>query len=64
MNDEFPLLPFRSTLGFPAELLAGRHDGRQVAVGFLVGVAWTALFAALYVAGWRRGIRRFQAVAG
>lgn len=57
-------LPFRSTLGFPAELLAGRLDGGQVALGFLVGTVWTSVFAALYVVGWRRGIRRFQAVAG
>ena len=58
------VLPFRSTMGFPVELMAGRLDGGQVAVGFLVGVVWTGVFAALYVVGWRRGIRRFQAVAG
>lgn len=58
------VLPFRSTLGFPVELLAGRLDGDEVAVGFAVGLAWTAAFAVLYVVGWRRGIRRFQAVAG
>lgn len=57
-------LPFRSTLGFPVELMSGRLDGAEVAQGFLVGVAWTAGFALLYVFGWRRGIRRFQAVAG
>jgi hypothetical protein len=27
-------------------------------------VVWAAAFAALYVVGWRHGIRRFQAVAG
>ena len=58
------VLPFRSTLGFPVELMCGRLDGPEVALGFLVGAAWTAGFAVLYVVGWRRGIRRYQAVAG
>jgi ABC-2 type transport system permease protein len=58
------VLPFWSTLGFPVELLAGRLDGGEIAAGFAVGTAWTAAFAALYVVGWRHGIRRFQAVAG
>jgi ABC-2 type transport system permease protein len=58
------VLPFRSTIGFPAELMAGRLDGGEVAVGFAVGVAWTLAFALVYVVGWRRGVRRYQAVAG
>jgi ABC-2 type transport system permease protein len=58
------VLPFRSTLGFPAELMAGRLDGAEAALGFAVGLAWTAAFALLYLVGWRRGVRRYQAVAG
>ncbi|MCY7399868.1 MAG: ABC-2 family transporter protein [Nocardioides sp.] len=58
------VLPFRSTLGFPAELVAGRLSGGEVAVGFAVGVAWTSVLALLYVVGWRRGVRRYQAVSG
>ncbi len=58
------VLPFRSTMGFPVELAAGRLDPGQVVVGFVVGIGWAGAFAALYVLGWRRGIRRFQAVAG
>ncbi|HZB67580.1 MAG TPA: ABC-2 family transporter protein [Ornithinibacter sp.] len=58
------VLPFRYTLGFPVELMSGRLDGPEVAVGFLVGAVWTAGFALFYVVVWRRGIRRFQAVAG
>lgn len=64
LRDVAVVLPFRTTLGFPVELVAGRLDGREVAAGFAVGVAWTVAFAALYVVGWRHGIRRFQAVAG
>lgn len=58
------VLPFRSTLGFPAELAAGRLTGGEVAVGFAVGVVWTLVLSAVLVVGWRRGIRRYQAVAG
>jgi ABC-2 type transport system permease protein len=58
------LLPFRSTLGFPVELLCGRLDGAGIALGFAVGLAWTAGFVGLYTIGWRRGVRRYQAVAG
>jgi ABC-2 type transport system permease protein len=58
------VLPFRSTLGFPAELMSGRLDGAQTVVGFVVGLAWAAAFALAYVLLWRRGVRRYQAVAG
>ena len=39
-------------------------SGWVVAQGFAVGAAWAAAFAVVYAVGWRRGIRRFQAVAG
>ncbi len=58
------VLPFRSTLGFPVELVAGRLDGTGTLIGFGVGAAWTVGFAGLYVLGWRHGVRRYQAVAG
>ncbi|MGL5864184.1 MAG: ABC transporter permease, partial [Phycicoccus sp.] len=64
LRDVAVVLPFRSTLGFPAELMAGRLDGAETAVGFGVGLAWTFAFALLYLLGWRRGVRRYQAVAG
>lgn len=64
LRDVSVVLPFRSTLGFPVELLTGRLDAGQTALGFAVGLVWTALFAGLYLLGWRRGVRRYQAVAG
>lgn len=57
-------LPFWSTMGFPVELLMGRLDGGQIARGFAVGAAWFAGFVLLYLIGWRRGVRRYGAVAG
>jgi len=58
------ILPFRTTMGFPVELLMGRLDVRQTLFGFAVGLGWLAVFALLYRIIWRRGIRRYQAVAG
>lgn len=58
------VLPFRSTLGFPVELVTGRLDTAETVAGFVIGAGWTAVFARLYVIGWRRGVRRYQAVAG
>ena len=57
-------LPFRSTLGFPVELWTGRLSAGETALGFGVAALWAAVFAGLYVALWRRGLRRYQAVAG
>ncbi|MFJ8579553.1 ABC transporter permease [Micromonospora sp. NPDC093277] len=58
------VLPFRTAMGFPVELLMGRLDARQTAYGFAVGLGWLAAFALLYLIGWRYGVRRYQAVAG
>ncbi|RSM74889.1 hypothetical protein DMB66_00680 [Actinoplanes sp. ATCC 53533] len=58
------ILPFRTTMGFPVELLMGRLDVRQTLYGFAVGLGWLAVFALLYRLTWRRGVRRYQAVAG
>lgn len=57
-------LPFRTTLGFPVELLAGRLGPGDTVVGFGVGLVWVALFTVLYVVVWHRGVQRYQAVAG
>ncbi|MFB9236810.1 ABC transporter permease [Plantactinospora siamensis] len=58
------VLPFRATMGFPAELLMGRLDAAQTGYGFAVGLGWLAGFALLYRVCWRYGVRRYQAVAG
>ncbi|MFE9658220.1 ABC transporter permease [Micromonospora sp. NPDC006431] len=58
------VLPFRTAMGFPVELLMGRLDAREAAYGFAVGLGWLAAFAVLYRVIWRHGVRRYQAVAG
>ncbi|MFE9692116.1 ABC transporter permease [Micromonospora sp. NPDC005806] len=58
------VLPFRTAMGFPVELLMGRLDAGETAYGFAVGLGWLAVFALLYRIIWRHGVRRYQAVAG
>jgi ABC-2 type transport system permease protein len=57
-------LPFRSTMGFPVEVWTGRLSGAETSLGFAVAFGWAVVLAGLYVALWRRGLRRYQAVAG
>ena len=58
------VLPFRYALGFPVELLLGRLDAAEVALGFLLGLSWLTAFALLHRPLWRAGVRRFQVVGG
>jgi ABC-2 type transport system permease protein len=58
------VLPFRSMLGFPVEVLTGRLDGTELAAGFLLQGIWLAVAITLSAALWRAGIRRYSAVGG
>lgn len=56
------LLPFRSMLGFPAELAAGTLSPADAAAGYAVSVLWTAALGCCAVGAWRLGIRRYTTV--
>jgi ABC-2 type transport system permease protein len=56
------LLPFRWMVAFPVELGLGRLDSRQVAVGFAMQLAWTAVSLLGMKVLWRSAIRRYTAV--
>ena len=55
-------LPFRSTLGFPVEILTGQLSWPEIRFGFLVTLGWILLFLAIYRLLWRMGLRRYEAV--
>lgn len=55
-------LPPRYTLGFPVEVVLGRLDAAELAVGFAVQGAWIAVAAMSFVIVWRSGIKRYSAV--
>jgi ABC-2 type transport system permease protein len=56
------LLPFRSMLGFPAELAAGTLTLADTAAGYAISLVWTAALGCCAVCAWRLGIRRYSTV--
>jgi ABC-2 type transport system permease protein len=56
------LLPFRSTLSFPLEIMTGRLTWPEIGFGFAVTLAWTLLFYFLYRLLYRLGLQRYEAV--
>lgn len=56
------LLPFRSMLGFPAELAAGTLTAADTAAGYAIALSWTAALSCCAVGAWRLGIRRYTTV--
>jgi ABC-2 type transport system permease protein len=56
------LLPFRAMLGFPIDLLLGRLSAGQIGLGLALQLGWLAIFFALMLLMWRRGLRRYSAV--
>jgi ABC-2 type transport system permease protein len=62
--DAARLLPFRSSMGFPLEIMLDRQTAGEIAMGFAVTAIWIGVFAILYRLSWRRGLRRYQAVGG
>lgn len=57
------ILPFRYSLGFPVELALGVSTSDAIR-GFAMVLLWIAVFGVAYVAIWRKGVRRYQAVGG
>lgn len=57
-------LPFRYMLGFPIEVLMGRLDANEIALGFALQLAWTSLALVLSLVTWRRGLQHYTAVGG
>jgi len=58
------VLPFRFMLSAPIELMTRRLDGEHIALLLLGQLGWTIATRALALWGFRRGVRRFEAVGG
>lgn len=58
------LLPFRYMAAFPAEVLTGMLDTRQMLTGFAIQGFWLAAAIVLYQLMWRRGVGHYEAVGG
>jgi ABC-2 type transport system permease protein len=58
------VLPFRSMVAFPVEVLSGRLAPAEILAGFGIQAAWLAVALGLYAVLWRAGLRRYAAVGG
>ncbi|HJU80966.1 MAG TPA: ABC-2 family transporter protein [Acidimicrobiia bacterium] len=58
------VLPFRSSMGLPLDILVGRATAAQSAAGLLVTAIWFLVFIVAFVRLWRAGLRHYQAVSG
>ncbi len=58
------VLPFGYTTQFCVNIVSGRFGMQEIGTGFLVQLAWIALFTALHTVMWKRGTRRYTAVGG
>ncbi len=56
------LLPFRSMVSLPIEILMGRLGWDELGFGLLVGMGWALIVTLIYRILWRRGLRRYEAV--
>ena len=57
-------LPFRSMLGFPAEIAVGILHRQQILTGYAWQLLWLVVGVLLTRALWKSGLRRFTAVGG
>ena len=62
VRDVATALPARYALGFPVEVVLGRLDASELALGFAIQAAWIAAAALGFVIVWRSGIKRYSAV--
>ena len=56
------LLPFRSMLGFPAELATSTLTATEAVAGYAIAVFWTGALGCCALGAWRLGIRRYTTV--
>lgn len=54
--------PFRYTISFPLEIVVAGLSGREVAIGLVVQLGYTALISVGALRLWRRGLRSYSAV--
>ena len=58
------ILPFRSMLGFPIELLVGKLTSIEIMTGFIYQAIWIILVVIVQQKIWRLGTRQYMAIGG
>lgn len=56
------VLPFRSMVSLPIEILMGQIGWREIGTGLAVALAWALVGVVTYRVLWWRGLRRYEAV--
>jgi ABC-2 type transport system permease protein len=56
------LLPFRSLVSLPVEMLMGKLSWAEIGFGYAVTLIWLAIFTLIYRLAWRAGLRQYEAV--
>jgi ABC-2 type transport system permease protein len=64
LGDFLKLLPFKYLAYFPAALLVGKIEGRELWQGLLIELGWAVVFAVLARVLFRIGLRRYSAFGG
>lgn len=62
VHDTAMLMPFRSIISLPIEILMGRLDWPGIGAGFAVTGGWLVFFWLVYRVLWHWGIRHYEAV--
>lgn len=62
LRDVAHLLPFRSMVSLPVEILMGSLSWGEIGFGLMIGLLWVLIVTIIYRTLWRRGIRRYEAV--
>ncbi|MFL5624204.1 MAG: ABC transporter permease, partial [Ktedonobacteraceae bacterium] len=58
------VLPFRSMLGFPVEVLTGHLSPTEIVLGLMLQICWSLVAGLLFLVMWRNGLRRYTAIGG
>ncbi len=58
------ILPFRSMVGFPVEVLTGQVHGPDLLLGFAIQAAWLVGTALVFRRTWRAGLGHYSAIGG
>ncbi len=58
------ILPFRSMVGFPVEVLTGQVQGADLLAGFALQAGWLIGTVVVFRLMWRAGLRRYSAIGG
>ncbi len=58
------VLPFRSMISFPVEILTGHLNPMETVIGLMLQICWSLIASLVFLILWRNGLRRYTAIGG